>query len=122
MDRRTWQINCFYMAHPNSLFKSCSCSKETEVPLLLLICLQRVCFSPPSQVSLPLQQNEVSKYISFSCTRSHFFCFPCFVLSHLFITAYIWHVCKCHFFFDFCSSNICFLDVTSGEQRLLFIV
>lgn len=27
-----------------------------------------------------------------------FFCFPCFVLSYLFITAYISHGCKCLFF------------------------
>lgn len=92
--------------------------RSCEVPFLLLIYLQRVCFSPPSQVSLLLQQNEVSKYISVSCTRSHFFCFPCFVLSYLFITAYIWHGCKCLFFFssDFCSSNICFLCSKWGAE------
>lgn len=50
-------------------------------------------------------------------------CFPYFVLSHLFITACIWHACKCLFFFlclDFCSSNICLLSVANGEQILLF--
>lgn len=53
-----------------------------------------------------------------------FFCLPCFVLSHLFITAYIWHCCKwlffLFFFSDFCSSNICFLSVASWGAIISF--
>lgn len=61
--------------------------------------LQRIRFSPPSRVSILLQQNEASKCISLVFHLSSYFCFPYFVLSHLFITACIWHACKCLFFF-----------------------
>lgn len=66
--------------------------------------LQRIRFSPPSRVSILLQQNEASKCISLVFHLSSYFffslCFPYFVLSHLFITACIWHACKCLFFFS----------------------
>lgn len=89
----------------------------------LLIYLQRVRSGPSSHVSHLLLQNEVSKYISAPCTRSH----PpplaslCFVLSYLFITAYIWLRCNFFFFFfDFCSFNICSLPVANRGAIIYF--
>ena len=111
----------FYLGHPHSLLMF---KRNCEVPFRLLIYLQRVCFSPPSQVSLLLQQNEVSKYISVSCTRSHFFLLAllCIVIS-IYNSLHLALLQMSVFFFsDFCSSNICFLSVASGEQKLLFIV
>lgn len=70
----------FHMGHPDSLvtkellmLKNKQTVKSWSLVFGLLIYLQRVCFSPSSQVSHLLQQNEVSKYISVSCTLSLFF-------------------------------------------------
>lgn len=108
------------------LYGTSSCYKKLlmfkrncEVPFLLLIYLQRVWFSPPSHVSLLLQQNEVSKYISFLFQKFLFFPFLCFVLSFLFIPTNIWHVCRRFFPCDFCTSNICFVSVANGVQKWL---
>lgn len=116
---------CFDLEYPNSLVtQSRSCSKETvEVPF----------FSPDSSTKTLLQSPEscfppttakwsVKKYFSSLLSLSFFICLPCFVLSYLFIPAYIWHGCRSLFLSDFCSSNICFLCVARGEQNFLFIV
>ena len=123
-DRRIWQINVFYEGHPDSLVpKSCSCSKETVKSHFVFWFIFKEFASVP-RVKFPFcySKNEVSKYISVACTRSNFFIFFCSVLSYLFITAYIWHCSERLFFSDFCSSNVCFLSVASGEQKLLFMV
>lgn len=94
----------------------------------LLIYLQRVRSGPSSHVSHLLLQNEVSKYISAPCTRSDpppystlLFASLCFVLSYLFITAYIWLRCNFFFFFfDFCSFNICSLPVANRGAIISF--
>lgn len=88
--------------------------------------LQRIRFSPPSRVSILLQQNEASKCISLVFHLSSYFFF--FLLPLLCIVTSIYnslHLARLQmsFFFlslDFCSSNICLLSVANGEQILLF--
>lgn len=68
----------FPIENPNSqFFTNSSFSKETvESPFLLLIFfLQRIRFSPPSRVSILLQQNEASKCISLVFHLSSYFFF-----------------------------------------------
>lgn len=120
----------FPIENPNSqVFTNSSFSKETvESPFLLLIFFFKE-FALVPRVGFLSCSSKMRRQNAFhwcsTCPHIFFFlCFPYFVLSHLFITACIWHACKCLFFFflclDFCSSNICLLSVANGEQILLF--
>lgn len=120
----------FPIENPNSqFFTNSSFSKETvESPFLLLIFfLQRIRFSPPSRVSILLQQNEASKCISLVFHLSSYFFFSllpllCIVTS-IYNSLHLARLQMSVFFFlclDFCSSNICLLSVANGEQILLF--
>lgn len=99
-------------------------NKAVVLVFVLLICLQRVCCSPSSQVSHLLQQNEVSKYISGyisgSCTEPLFFWPPslCIVIS--FYNSLHLALLQLFFFPDLCSFNICFLAVASGGAMNAF--
>lgn len=89
--------------------------------------LQRIRFSPPSRVSILLQQNEASKCISLVFHLSSYFFFSllpllCIVTS-IYNSLHLARLQMSVFFFlclDFCSSNICLLSVANGEQILLF--
>lgn len=88
--------------------------------------LQRIHFSPPSRVSILLQQNEASKCISLVFHLSSYFFFSLLPLLCIVTSIYnSLHLARLQmsFFFlclDFCSSNICLLSVANGEQILLF--
>lgn len=97
----------FPIENPNSqVFTNSSFSKETvESPFLLLIFFFKE-FALVPRVGFLSCSSKMRRQNAFHwcSTCPHIFfslCFPYFVLSHLFITACIWHACKCLFFFFF---------------------
>ena len=106
-----------------SLTKSCSCSKETVKSHFVFWFIFKEFASVP-RVKFPFCYSKTkcqNKFWLLALALIFLFIF-CFVLSYLFIMAYIWQCSEHLFFSDFCSSNVCFLSVASGEQKLLFMV
>lgn len=127
MDQRIWQINCFIWDIQILLLpKSCKTVKSWSLVFWFIF----------KEFALVPRVKFLTCYSKMKCQNIFqflalvliffffFFCLPCFVLSHLFITAYIWHCCKwlffLFFFSDFCSSNICFLSVASWGAIISF--
>lgn len=93
----------FPIENPNSqVFTNSSFSKETvESPFLLIFFFKEFALVPRVgflSCSSKMRRQNAFHWCS-TCPHIFFFCFPYFVLSHLFITACIWHACKCLFLF-----------------------
>lgn len=118
----------FHMGHPDSLVtKELLMLKNKQTvkswSLVFWFIFKEFALVPRVKFPTCYSKMKCQNIFQFLALFLFFFCLPCFVLSYLFITAYIWHCCKCFFCFffsDFCSSNICFLSVASGGAIISF--